>query len=224
VKQAKFTADWLKDHSGAHGGIKSIAVSPYTRTLQTSLPLARALGLKLKVEYLLSEANQPEGPYQPLNAGADAETREQLGEASGRWDLRYGSAPIPTPETPVAMYNKRVKQCAKVLKERFPPSSGNLAIFTHATTSFSVAYGLCYGEGGDDGQLEDFVKNQHAIAPAGVIHVVLDADGKCKTVEQTNNIAEEVGCGDTEPWKCEFEDFPAWYWSHAGGKGPGKCH
>jgi len=224
VRQAKTTADWLKDNSSSYGGIKNIAVSPFARTLQTSLPLAKALGLKLKVEYLLSEANQPEGPFQPLNTGADKETKKQLEEASDKWDLHYGSPPIATPETPVKMYDTRVKKCAKVLKERFPPLSGNLAIFTHATTSFSIAYGLCYGEGGNDSQLQKFVEHQKAIAPAGVIHVVLDADGKCKTVEQTNNVAETLGCGKTEPFKCEFADFPAWYWSHANGKGPGKCH
>lgn len=224
VKQANATADWLKDNSSAYGGIKNLVVSPYTRTLQTALPLAKALGLKLKIEYLLSEANQPEGPFQPLNAGADAETKKQLEEASDNWDLEYGSPPIPTPETPIAMYNARVEKCAKVLKERFPPSSGNLAIYTHATTSFSVAYGLCHGEDGDDDQLKKFVENQKAIAPVGVIHVVLNSDGKCKMVEQTNNVAEKVGCGDTKPFKCDFENFPAWYWAHASGKGPGKCH
>merc|ERR1712050_785849 len=104
--------------------------------------------------------------------------------------------------------------------ERFPSSSGNLAVYTHATTSFSIAYGLCHGDDSSDAQLKQFVNGQNAIAPAGIIEVVIGKDGKCD-VKQTNNLAEAVNCGDTEPFKCAFEDFPAWYWYHSAGSGPG---
>jgi len=222
-KQASFTAAWLKNASSLVGGIKHIVVSPYTRTLQTSLPLAQALGLKLQVEYLLSEANQPEGPHREFNIKEDKVTVADLLKASELWDTLYGSPPIPTPEVP-ELYGKRVKRAAEVLTARFPPSAGNAAIYTHATTSFSIAYGLCHSKDGTDATLEDFVKKQAAIAPAGVIHLVRDNSGKCKVIDQTANVAKTVGCGKTEPYKCEFDDYPAWYWPHADGKGPGKCH
>mmetsp|Transcript_10632 Transcript_10632/g.14679 ORF Transcript_10632/g.14679 Transcript_10632/m.14679 type:complete len:334 (-) Transcript_10632:280-1281(-) len=220
IRQASHTAKWLQGQKT--GGIKNIVVSPFTRTLQTALPFAKATGKKLHVEYQISEANQPEGPFREFNIDNAGETVSQIEEAHKLWDLSYGSVPIKTPEN-YTLYNARVKTAAKVLKERFPPSSGNLAIFTHATTSFSVAYGLCYGEDGSD-KLEEFVKGQDAIGPAGVIHVILAADGSCKPVEQTQNVGMEVGCGETEPFKCKFEDFPSWYWAHPQGKGPGKCH
>jgi len=222
VKQAEFTADWLKANTSSFGGISNIVVSPFTRTLQTALPLAKALNLTLKVEYLLSEAMQPQGPFQPYNAGLDASVVKQLQEIEAVWDTQYGSPPIPTPETP-KMYDARVEKAAKVLKKRFPPSSGNLAIYTHATTSFSIAYGLCHGEDSSDASLKKFVESQAAIAPVGVIHVVLDSAGKCKRVDQTNNVALKVGCGKTTAFKCNFTDFPAWYWRHSDGAGPGKC-
>lgn len=223
IKQANATAKHLHDVSADFGGIKSIVASPFTRTLQTALPLARALDLAIKVEYLVSEANQPEGPFRELNVKSGEETVGQLKDIGKRWDLGYGSPPIPTPEDP-PLYGKRVQKAAKVLKTRFPPSSGNLVIFTHATTSFSIAYGLCHGEDSSDKTVQSFVENQKPIGPAGVIHVVLDGHGKCITVSQTANVAEKVGCGKTEPFKCKFADFPSWYWPHSKGKGPGACH
>jgi len=220
IKQAEHTAKWLQEHSKSAGGIQNIVVSPYTRTLQTALPLAAALDKKLKVEYLISEANQPEGPFREYNINAPAPTVPQLQEVHEHWDLDYGSLPIATPENNT-LYVKRVVQAASVLRKRFPPSSGNLAVYTHATTSFSVAYGLCYG---NDAQLMAFVNGQDAIGPAGVIHVTLSSSGQCVKVEQTQNVAETVGCGKTEPFKCQFADYPSWYWSNPLGKGPGKCH
>merc|ERR1712187_972563 len=51
IKQANYTSDYLLRHYD----INNIVVSPFTRTLQTSLPLAQALGYRLNVEPLLSE-------------------------------------------------------------------------------------------------------------------------------------------------------------------------
>lgn len=220
-KQASQTAGWLSEQKSKTGDIENIVVSPYTRTLQTALPFAESIGKKLHVEHLLSEANQPEGPFREFNIDNSPEVVSQIEEVHKIWDLDYSSIPIRTPEN-YTLYNARVKTAAEVLKKRFPPSSGNLAVFTHATTAFSIAYGLCHGDEGSD-KLEDFVKGQDAIGPAGVIHVILGADGSCKSIKQTENVAEE-GCGDTPPYKCAFEDFPSWYWSHPQGKGPGKCH
>lgn len=220
IRQAKHTAEWLQAQKT--GDIKNIVVSPFARALMTALPFAKAIDNKLKVEHLLSEANQPDDAFRQLNIQNKHEAVNQIMETHAIWDLNYGSVPIKTPEN-YTLYNARVKTAIKVLKTRFPPSSGNLAIFTHATTSFSLAYGLCYGEDGSD-KLEDFVKGQDPIGPGGVIHVILAADGSCKSVKQTQNVAEEVDCGKTEPFYCSFENFPSWYWSHPKGKGPGKCH
>merc|ERR1712224_589498 len=139
-------------------GDKEIAVilaSPYTRTLQTALPLAKRLQKSIHVEHLLSEANQAEGPFRGFNIDAGNSTVEQLEEVESLWELGYGSAPIATPENP-ARYVERVQKMTSVLKSRFPPQKGNLGIFTHATTAFSIAYGLCYGESSNEGLLKSF--------------------------------------------------------------------
>jgi len=219
IKQANVTARWLQ----REGSIRNLVVSPYTRTLQTALPLAEALALNLQVEYAVSEANQPDGPFREFNVNAPGVTVSQLEKIHRLWDLGYGSVPIKTPENNT-LYVERVKEAAKVLKQRFPPATGDLAVFTHATTSFSVAYGLCFCDSGSDSQLEDFVKRQAAIGPGGVIEVVIGADGTCSGVKQTNNVADSAGCGETPPVKCDFDRYPSWYWSHSSGKGPGQCH
>lgn len=204
----------------AGSGIKQLVVGPYARTLQTSLPLAAALDLKIKVEHALSEARQPEGPYQPLNALLLEE--EELREIEKRWDLDYGSVPIPTPETD-ELYVQRVRKAAATLSRRFPPSSGDVAFVTHATTSFSVVYGLCFGNSGTDADLENFVNNQIGCGPGSVIHVVRDSQGRCQISQTDNSALESLGCGKTQINKCEIADFPDWYWAHAAGHGAGNC-
>eukprot|EP00929_Paragymnodinium_shiwhaense_P084341 TRINITY_DN45086_c0_g1_i1.p1 TRINITY_DN45086_c0_g1~~TRINITY_DN45086_c0_g1_i1.p1 ORF type:complete len:341 (+),score=54.98 TRINITY_DN45086_c0_g1_i1:69-1091(+) len=213
ISQAEHTKDWLLHETRNTGGISHIVVSPFTRTLQTALPLAKALLKPLKVDYLVSEARQPDGPFRAYNAWEDALTVQQLEEVQQRWDLTYGSFPIPTPED-FDLYNKRVALAAQMLHQRFPPDSGNVAIYTHATTAFSVAYGLCH-EGSE--ALQAFIERQKAIGPAGVIHIVRDKSGKCLSSSQTQNVGLEVGCGRTPPFKCEFADCPDWYWAHERG-------
>ena len=51
----------------------------------------------------------------------------------------------------------------------------------------------------------------------------MNAEG-CVRVEQTQNaIGMPTQCGMTHPYKCNFADFPSWYWEHSEGRGPGKC-
>merc|ERR1711920_27175 len=174
-------------------------------------------------EHRLSEANQQEGHYRQFNVTLGSETERQIKEAEDLWDLHYGSPPIHPPESP-ELYVQRAEGMVKLLKQRFPPGSGNMAIYTHGIPAFSMAYGLCFGENSSDDKLKDFIDNQDAIGPAGVIHVVLDGNGKCVTVDQTDNeAANAMSCGKTVPFKCEFEDFPAWYWPSSKGRGPGNC-
>merc|ERR1711920_925539 len=140
-------------------------------------PLAKALSKKLHVEYFLSEARQPDGPFREFNIDAPGDTVTQLQECHRLWNLNYGGPPIKTPENDT-LYVERIARAGNILKERFPPSSGNLAVYTHATPAFSLAYALCYGDSGNDQSLQEFVDSQDAIGPAGVIHVVISHDGK----------------------------------------------
>lgn len=217
-QQARYTADWLQQHAR----IDNVLVSPFTRTLQTALPLAEALNQQLKVEPLLSEARQDSGAFRAFNADAPGETVRDLSECSARWDWRYGAASIKTPENDT-LYVQRVVEAARTLKARFPPSTGNIAIFTHATPSLSIAFGWCYKE---DSSLKQFLDTQDAIGPAGVVHVIVkqggSGSGTC-TILQTQNVADALKCGRTPAYKCNFRDFPAWYWPSPEGRGPGRC-
>jgi len=216
MQQAEETAR----HLAAASDISHIVSSPFLRTIETALPLAKLLNLSLNVEYLESEARQDDGPFRPFNLELGNEHTKYLLDAQARWDLDYGSFPVPTPEGN-REYCSRVKTAAGSLRHRFPV--GNLAVYTHATTSFSLAYGVCYGENGDDAKLQEFVEGQDAIGPGGVILVIIKAGtGEC-SISQTQNIAN-MSCGATKPYKCPFAHFPAWYWTHSAGVGPGKCH
>lgn len=217
IRQAQHVAEWLRDKD-----IRHVVASPYARTMQTALPIAKVFHETLKVEYLLSEAMQSEGPHREFNIDDPAPTVAQLQEAHGLWDRHYGSPPIKTPENH-SMYIRRVPEAAVDLRARFGPLAGNVVFVTHATPSFSVAYGLCHGSDGDDASLEQFVRHQKPIGPGGVIEIVKAPDGSCQELQQTNNVGLEVGCGATEPFKCDFDDFPSWYWNHSLGKGPGLC-
>jgi len=217
-QQARYTADWLQQHAR----IDHVVVSPFTRTLQTALPLAEALNQQLKVEPLLSEARQDSSAFRAFNADSPGETVRDLSECSARWDWRYGAASIKTPENDT-LYVQRVVEAVRTLKVRFPPSTGNIAIYTHATPSLSIAFGWCYKEGSS---LKQFLDAQDAIGPAGVVHVIVkqggSGSGTC-TILQTQNVVDVLKCGRTPAYKCNFKDFPAWYWPNPEGRGPGLC-
>lgn len=220
VKQAYIRA---KSLFAIADDIKQIVASPWARTLQTALPLAKHYNLKIKVERTLSEARQPDEPNFAFNALADEETKRQLAEVQKYWDLDYGSFPIQTPEDN-ALYAERARLGATILKKRFPPSSGNVIVVTHATPAFSVAYGLCHGDEHTPELLEQFVAGQEAIGPGGLIHIVRDAQGKCLSMSQTDNSAmEDSGCGATEGFRCDYANNPMWYWPNTEGAGPDTC-
>jgi len=189
--------------------------------MMTSEPLAAALGLPLSVEYHLSEAMQLEGPFQPHNSELRGTSYipeavpKALEDAIGRWDLNYGSPPIQTPESR-ELYLSRVEQTVQVLKQRFPISSGNHAFYTHATPVLSLAYGLCHAGDSTAESRRAFVANQDAVGPAGVIHIIRDEAGGC-TIGQTQNVAS-AACGPTEPYKCDYDKCPSWYWPPLGAK------
>lgn len=228
MRQAELAAEWLVGAAGDVGGLQQLVVSPFARTLMTALPLARRLGLRMQVDPALSEAMQPEGPFRGRNVLLRAEVTAQLDEiAEVHWDTQYGAVPVATPEN-VTLYNARVAAASEKLRARFPPVSGNLAVITHATTAVSLAFGLCRDRfAGPDAQctgLATYLEAQEAIAPTGVIHVVLGEDGRCRSLGQTQNVAfQQAQCGLTEPFKCMFSDNPTWYWNCPLGQGPEQC-
>jgi phosphohistidine phosphatase SixA len=93
VQQAEATAEWL----ATNGDVQQIVASPYVRSLETALPLARKLDAKIHVENFASEARQDDGPFRPDNVALNVSAVQHLREISALWDESYGSAPIPVP-------------------------------------------------------------------------------------------------------------------------------
>ena len=220
LAQAEETANWLIEDSASIGGIQAIVSSPFTRCLETALPLATRLKLSLQVEQQAGEARALEGPFRPNNGALSPVHQKLLDAITTNWDLAYGSSPVVTPEDD-PRYWRRVDHLSATIRTRILPKVTNMVIFTHATTSFSLAYGLCYQGLTKDKVLKDFVVAQGAIGPGGTIRVTVDAAAGTCEVGQTNNVA--FRCGATGPHKCEFASYPAWYWQHAEGRGPGLC-
>ena len=238
LQQARATAEWLVRESA--GAIQAVVTSPFLRCLETALPLATRLGLSLRVEPLVGEARATYGPFRPFNAAVGATHEDALWEVTELLDKNYGSFPIPTPEGD-GRYWQRVRRAAATLRARFPLHAvSSYAVFTHATPSFSLAFGLCHAGRGTrgaehsagagtgaaqpalDAALQSFVEAQEPIGPGDAIVVVLDgATGACKSVSQTVHVSS--ACGATGPHRCNFADYPAWYWAHSRGTGPALC-
>jgi len=197
-KQANLTAAWLQ---GKISSPVNILVSPFARTLQTSLQIAQALKANLLVEESLSEARILSGPFRAFNVEAPSYVQEDLLKCNEAWDRTYSRPPIKTPENRAA-YARRIVQAAEVIKEQFPPSSGSLILVTHGLPAFSLAFYLCHPAGTLD-EWKAFVARQAAIAPAGIIHV--QVSGSC-AVSQTQNVAQGL-CGRTHAYKPEGSEL-----------------
>ena len=103
---------------------------------------------------MVPAGRKDDAPFRPDNVGLGRSTLARLAEINARWSPDYGSAPIPVPESD-QLYTTRAAKAGASLRARFPSTmAGNVAIFTHATTSFSVAYGLCFGPNGTDAALQ----------------------------------------------------------------------
>mmetsp|Transcript_6487 Transcript_6487/g.15005 ORF Transcript_6487/g.15005 Transcript_6487/m.15005 type:complete len:344 (-) Transcript_6487:111-1142(-) len=197
--------------------------SPYARTLQTALPLARKLGKTIKVEALFSEDRQLNGPFQPRHAEPSESGAQDWLRIARVWDRYYSSPPIPTPEGN-AEYWERVQQAADKLVLQLrgvgaaaapPPESA--VVFSHAGPSFSLAYGLCRRKFGDS--LRRFVDTYVAadglpgLAPAGMIRIELNDSGECTRIELPDNqVWQEAACGETKPHRKNFDADPGKYW------------
>eukprot|EP00667_Euglena_gracilis_P018842 EG_transcript_20084 len=191
--------------------IQAVVSSPYLRALHTALPLAERLGLPIKVEPLVSEDRQAGDAFRTHNRHA---ARDPLRRLHRLWDTTYSSPPILTPEADEEYWD-RIERAGAVLASRFPPATGNVAVFSHATPVLSLGYVLC---GSLFGSLEGYVEwLPPGIAAAGVLHVVRDGkSGRCKSLAPVDNtVFSELNCGLTRHSLKRFAARPGQYFRTA---------
>jgi len=210
--QSRLLADYL-----ATQGIRAVVSSPFARALHTALPLAEALRLRIKVEPLVSEDRQEADAFRQLNTRTAPELTDRLIQA---WDTEYSSPPIATPEGNEEFWD-RMDTAAATLVRRFPPSVGNVAVFSHATPVMSLGYGLC---GNLFHSLEDYVAwVKPGVAAAGFLHAVRDgSSGLCTALAPANNtIFATAACGLTRHSHKEYTKRPGMYSRPPEGIGSG---
>jgi len=210
--QANKTAAFLADKDISH-----IMSSPFARAMQTALPLAKMMGLQIAIEPMLSEDRQSDGPFRANNANSLPYVLDELEALDNQWDRAYGAPPIPTPETD-SLFFARLAKASRQLRARIANQPGNHALYSHATTVFSIAYGLCHVDDNPKEFLEEYVNGQDPIGPGGFIRVAFEvSSGKCE-ISQTNNLDNSY-CGKTKPYYCRFADCSTKYWPfpQAGG-------
>jgi broad specificity phosphatase PhoE len=120
-------------------GIGLIFASPFLRTLQTALPVARALDLPIKIEYGLCEWLNP----QWFSAAPSYLSATDIPHIFSWVDTNYTSLIQPTyPETWPDL-EKRTEQIINLLVTRYP---GNIVLIGHGATVVGTAQGLLPGK------------------------------------------------------------------------------
>lgn len=130
-QQAVDVAQYLvsEQQNGRHN-IKHILVSPFLRTIQTSLPLAKALGLPLKLESSVWETGCRRPPPCHRNEGFPIEPD-------------YESSFIPAVKEKREDFKPRLDMAATHLLRRFPFEEGDAAIVSHADPTAYLVAALC---------------------------------------------------------------------------------
>ena len=212
--QARLVADRVSQS----WNVAQIVSSPFMRTLQTALPLAKMSSMSIQVDPLFSEDRQLSGPFRERNAEASHDAASDASAIAELWNTSFSSPPIPTPEGNEE-YWTRVDAASNALLSRVReavPSSA-VALFSHAGPSFSFAFGLC----GNDlflGSLEEFVSSyvmaSEGLAPAGIIRATLDVkSGACISLSPPDNtVWKFAGCGKTKPHKKSYDVDPGKYY------------
>jgi broad specificity phosphatase PhoE len=111
--------------------LSHIFASPFLRTIETALPLARATGLPLKLENSVWEALCHRPPP------------DHTGNALFSVDAEHVSSFTPKTRETRPLSLQRVQFAAKRLVERFPISTGHMAIYSHADPVIYLVATLC---------------------------------------------------------------------------------
>ena len=90
LRQAEALADWLTDGPTAEAAIDAVYASPKARARETVAPLARRLGLEVSIEPLVTEYDEGEVEYVPM------ERLKAMGDP--RWDQIMAGGDISDPE------------------------------------------------------------------------------------------------------------------------------
>jgi hypothetical protein len=203
-----YDAQFLKDRN-----ITTVLSSPYYRSWHSAQQLVKATAgsMKIDIEPLLSEDRQLGPPDVDNEYWHDGSTNEALesallSEASTTYPQSHYSV-WGTEGEQDHDYYARVKAASYFLKGQLSRMSGNVAMFSHATTCLTLAYGLCSNlYGGNLGEwFENYVQNnipagdiprgidletefpgESGIGGGGIIRIVFRA-GKCVALYPVDN-------------------------------------
>lgn len=217
-RQAKALTDLLLETAG---NISAVISSPFMRCLQTALPLASAIGHSIRVETILSEDRQDNGPDQPRNSHPTTAGAEDWVQLAKLWDTTYSSPPIPTPEGNEEYWD-RVATAPAIMKnhvKRNASQGGTVVFFSHSGTSFSLAYGLCSAlfNNSLESFVQDFVEgtsNSAGLAVTGIIRILLNGDNECVRIDPPDNeVYHKTHCSQSLPRRAtKYSKDPGKYW------------
>lgn len=216
-RQAKAVTDRLLETAG---NISAVISSPFMRCLQTALPLASATGHSIRVETILSEDRQHNGPDQPRNSHPSNAGAEDWVQLAKLWDTTYSSPPIATPEGNEEYWD-RVAMAPASMKnhvKRNASQGGTVVFFSHSGTSFSLAYGLCSALFNNSLEffVRDFVEgksNSAGLAVAGTIRILLNGDNECVRIDAPDNeVYHKTNCSLTLLRATKYSEDPGKYW------------
>merc|ERR1712190_84167 len=112
IEQANMVSKWLINQSTSLSAIKHIVVSPFMRTLQTAVPLAMALNVKLKIDFNVREAR---AQRLPDNTALCKDFQSVCQEIIKLNDRNYNTHfPLTAEDT----YQSRMKRAAENLKKQ----------------------------------------------------------------------------------------------------------
>lgn len=127
-KQAVDVARWFTAQKDIQ--IRHVLASPFLRTIQTSLPTSKALNLPIKLEPSVWETGCRKPPPAHTSEGFPINQTYE-----GGFFPACGERPKD--------FRPRLARAAKIIKERFPVGSGDVAIFSHADPTAYMATELC---------------------------------------------------------------------------------
>lgn len=205
VQEAKANADLI-----VQSHVSNLYSSPFVRCMQSARELSLQLhldshytGTLLTQPFFAEDDNPPDKDGAYYQFPANAELLQTLGQETDNTheEEDYGKS----------KYLTRMLRAVAFLVEEVTKADGNIAVYTHAKTSLSLAWGLCstYFEenGGGDKFLEEFAKTPN-FASAGYLRITFE-DGHCRVV--TSNTAahttSECSPNDAPPKVVPPEDM-----------------
>lgn len=174
--QAEDVAEHIIQHDN---NLQHVVSSPFLRALQTANPLSKRLNLPIKVEKSIWETGCNEAP--PFHIHAESKEFDI--------DTSYTSSFEPACGENTLQFAPRLERAAAALKEKFPFSSGNVAIFSHADPCAYLVSALCNMDAAITAP----------VAPCGIFRLERQKGENYFRLTVNGSITHLRGLGKTEP-------------------------